>query len=108
MTASASTRPGSAGASLAEGASPATIRAALLPEDRDAFDQSYWEASERAKREYDVTPVHSTLENWRRQAIAQSDRDGFRRMVRRAAEFFTGEPVPDDEPFDVTRRRAGM
>ncbi|MFC5064512.1 DUF6247 family protein [Actinomycetospora atypica] len=106
MTASPSTRPASG--SLAEGASPATIRAALLPEDRPAFDQAYWEALDRAKTEYDVTPVHSTLENWRRQAIAQSDRDGFRRMVRRAAEFFTGKSIPDDEPFEVTRHKAGM
>lgn len=108
MTASASPQQVPAGGSLAEGASPAAIRAALLPEDRAVFDDAYWRVLDQAKREYDVTPLHETLENFRRQAIAQSDRDAFRTMVRRAAEYFSGEPVPDGEPFEVTRAKAGM
>lgn len=96
------------GGSLARGATPAAIRAALLPGDRDRFDQDYWHALEQAKQDYDVTGLHSTLENWRRQAIAQSDPESFRTMVRRAAAFFSGQPVPDDEPFEITRSKAGM
>ena len=48
------------------------------------------------------------IEEYRCHAIAQSDPVAFRRSVRRAAEFFSGEPVPDDEPFAMTRVKAGM
>lgn len=108
MTASASPYHVPADRSLAENASPATIREALLPEDRERFDEAYWQALDQAKRDYDMTPIHRTLERWRRQAIAQSDPEAFRLMVRRAAAFFSGQPVPDDEPFEVTRAKAGM
>jgi hypothetical protein len=36
-----------------------------------------------------------------------ADPDDFRRMVRRAAELLTGEPVPADEPPSVTCAKAG-
>ncbi|MCD2186630.1 DUF6247 family protein [Actinomycetospora soli] len=107
MTTSTSPRPERRG-SLARGASPASIRAALLPEDKTVFDAAYEDALERARRDYDLAALHDTLENWRRQAIAQSDPEAFRLMVRRAAAFFSGEPVPSDEPFAVTRAKAGM
>ena len=97
-----------AGGSLANGASPATIRAALFPEDRERFDHAYGRALDEARQDYDIAGLHSTLETWRRQAIAQSDPEAFRTMVRRAAAFFSGEPVPVDEPFEVTRAKAGM
>ena len=108
MTASASPHQGPIGGSLAEGASPAAIRAALLPEDRGPFDEAYSRALDQAKRDDDVTGLHQTPEDWRRQAIAQSDRDAFRLMVRRVAEFASGEPVPEGEPFAVTRGKAGL
>jgi len=38
----------------------------------------------------------------------QADRGDFRRVARRAAELRTGEPVPDDEPWSVTRVEAGL
>ena len=53
-------------------------------------------------------PAETVLEEWRRRAVLQSDPEAFRRSVRRAAEFFTGEPTPQDEPFETTRDRAGM
>lgn len=107
MTTSTSPRPERAG-SLAQGASPAAIRAALLPEDQAAFDEVYGTALDQAKRDYDLAVLHATLENWRRQAIAQSDPEAFRRMVSRVAAFYSGEPVPGDESFAVTRAKAGM
>jgi hypothetical protein len=107
VTASASSEV-PAGGSLAKGASPATIRAALLPEDRERFDHAYGRALDEARQDGDITWLHSTLETWRRQAIAQSAPEAFRTMVRRAAAFFSGEPVPVDEPFEVTRAKAGM
>ncbi|PVZ11029.1 DUF6247 family protein [Actinomycetospora cinnamomea] len=94
--------------SLAQGASPAAIHAALLPADREVFLAAYGAALDRARSMLHLAPVHELLEEWRRRAILQSDPAAFRRSVRRAAEFFSGEPVPDDEPFEVTRARAGM
>lgn len=108
MTASASSEGTPRSRFLGTGASPATIRAALFPEDRELFDQAYATALDEARSSYELTSVHDTVEEWRRRAIAQSDPEAFRRMVRRAAEFFSGEPVADDEPFAVTRAKAGM
>lgn len=107
VTASTSPPPERPG-SLARGAAPASIRAALLPEDRAEFDDAYVRALDQARREYDLRALHDALENWRRRAIAQSDPEAFRLMVRRAAAFYSGEPVPADEPFAVTRAKAGM
>lgn len=108
MTASASREDPSGGRSLSAGASPATIRAALLPEDQAPFDQAYAEALDEARRTYQLTPVLEAVEEWRRRAILQSDPEAFRRSVRRAAEFFTGQSVPEGEPFATTRAKAGM
>lgn len=94
--------------SLAAGASPAAIRAGLFAEDRPGFDVAYEAALDEARRSYELAAVHEVLEEWRRRAILQSDPDAFRRSVRRAAEFYTGEPVPDGEPFEVTRANAGL
>ena len=107
MTASASEEMPQA-RSLATGASPGTIRAALFAEDRELFDRAYAAALDEARRSYELTPVLETVEEWRRRAVLQSDPEAFRRSVRRAAEFFTGEAVPEDEPFAVTRAKAGL
>ena len=108
MSTSAAQHGSSEKVSLARGVSPADIRRALLPEDREPFDEAYSEALEQARRSYDITPLLETIEEYRCHAIAQSDPVAFRRSVRRAAEFFSGEPVPDDEPFAMTRVKAGM
>jgi hypothetical protein len=94
--------------SLAPGASPAAIHGALLPAERDAFIAAYHAALDHARSTLHLAPVHDLLEEWRRRAVLQSDPAAFHRSVRRAAEFFTGRPVPDDEPFEVTRAHAGL
>lgn len=94
--------------SLAAGASPAAIRAGLFPEDLPQFDAAYAAALDEARQTYELAPVFDVLEQWRRRAILQSDPDAFRRSVRRAAEYYTGRPVPDEEPFEVTRANAGL
>lgn len=94
--------------SLAAGASPAAIRSGLFAEDRPEFDAAYGAALDEARRTYELAPVHDVLEQWRRRAILQSDPEAFRRSVRRAAEYYTGEPVPDGEAFEVTRAHAGL
>lgn len=93
---------------LLPGAAPRAIREHLLPEDREQFDAAYAQALAEAKASLDLTGLFETLEQWRRIAVLQSDREKFRHAVRRAAELLTGEPVPDDEPFAVTRAKAGM
>lgn len=69
---------------------------------------AYEAAFDAARRTLDVAPLLETLEDWRRVAVLQSDPQRFRRTVRRAAEFVTGRPSPDDEPFEVTPTKAGM
>lgn len=100
-------RPGS-GHPLGAGATPAAIRAGLLPADQSAFDASYAAALGEARHSLDLTELFRTLEHWRRAAVLQSDPENYRRMVRRVAETLTGRPVPDDEPLELTRARAGL
>jgi len=93
---------------LLPGASPAAIRAALLPADRARFDAAYGEALAQARETLDLTELFKRLEHWRRLALLQSNPEDYRRVVRRAAEAVTGQPVPEDEPLEVTRTRAGL
>ncbi len=93
---------------LRPGASPHDIRVALLPEDRELFDNAYAQALVEARQSLDLTELFKVLEQWRRTAVLQSDRSAFRHAVRRAAELLTGEAVPEDEPLSVTRVKAGM
>ena len=93
---------------LLPGAAPAAIRDALLPEDRTAFDVAYQDALAQARESLELTELFRTLEQWRRLALLQRDRQRFGSVIRRAAERLTGKPVPDSEPLDRTRRRAGL
>ena len=93
---------------LLPGAAPAAIREALLPEDRATFDAAYEGALAVARESLDLGELFRVLEQWRRVALLQRDPDGYRSLVRRAAELLTGEPAPEDEPLAVTRARVGM
>lgn len=93
---------------LLPGAAPGAIREALLPEDRAEFDSAYEQALGAARESMDLTELFRRLEHWRRVALLQRDRDGYRSLVRRAAERLTGAPVPEDEPLAETRARAGL
>lgn len=93
---------------LLPGATPAAIRAALLPDDRAAFDVAYRAALAQARESLELTELFRTLERWRRLALLQRDPARFGSVVRRAAERVSGEPVPEDEPLDRTRRRVGL
>jgi Family of unknown function (DUF6247) len=96
------------GDALLPGAAPAAIREALLAEDRAEFDSAYGEALGAARESMDLTDLFRRLEHWRRVALLQRDRAGYRSLVRRAAERLTGQPVSEDEPLAVTRARAGL
>ncbi|PVZ05800.1 DUF6247 family protein [Actinomycetospora cinnamomea] len=106
MTRSASPQP--VEHPLRPGASPATIRSFLLPEDRPRFVEAYEAALDEARQTLNLTPVYDVVEDWRRVALVQADPARFRRAVERVAETLAGEPVPSDEPFEVTRARAGL
>ena len=93
---------------LLPGAAPAAIRETLLPEDRAEFDSAYERALAVTRESLDLSELFRVLEFWRRLALLQRDRDGYRALVRRAAELLTGEPVAEDEPLAITRARAGM
>lgn len=93
---------------LAPGASPAAIRAALLPEDRGVFDDAYAAALDEARTTLDLAALLDLVESWRRVAALQADRSRFERVARRTAELRTGEPVPAGEPLSTIRARAGL
>lgn len=93
---------------LAPGASPAAVRSHLLVADRARFDAAYDAALRVARENLDLTALHATVEHWRRMALMQQDGPDFRRVVRRTAELRTGQPVPPDEPLEITRAKAGI
>lgn len=93
---------------LLPGASPAAIRAGLVPGDQLAFDADYTQALSTARDQLDLSELLQCLEHWRRRALLQRDPDEFAALVRRASERLTGRPVPDGEPLAETRHRVGM
>ena len=96
------------GSPLDPGASPAAIRAGLLPEDRERFDAALDTALREVRASLDPTDSFTMLERWRRLAVVQSDPAEFARLARRAAEKLTGAAPPEDEPLAVTRATTGM
>jgi hypothetical protein len=79
-----------------------------LSVDRIRFDAAYEVALAESRESLDLPGLFRMLEHWRRVAVLQSDPEGYRRVVRRAAEALTGEEIPADEPLEVTRARAGL
>jgi hypothetical protein len=61
------------GDALLPGASPAAIRAALLPDDQALFDRAYADALAAARDQLDLTELLRCLESWRRLALLQRD-----------------------------------
>ena len=106
MSAAAHEPPASAPPSLPlPGATPREIRAALHPEDREAFDRDYQAALDEAGRSLDLAGVHDVVEHWRVRSWITRDRQQHRRVVRRAAQLLTGVEPPADEPVTVTESR---
>ena len=91
--------------SLPEGAGPRTIRAALLVEEREEFDQAYRRALAEAGDTLELAGVLDVLEHWRRRAIMSADPQAYRRMLRRAARLLSGDEVPEDEPLAQPKER---
>ena len=87
-------------------ASPAQVRAALIPEDLAEFDRQWRSAMATATETLDLTGVHRILECWRRIAwlTTANGPGGYRRMLARAdGTLRTGELPPDSVPLDQVK-----
>lgn len=91
-------------------ATPAQIRAALLPEEAVEFDLQWRRAMAEATAALDLGIVHATLDEWRRVArlTAAQGAEAHRRMYRRAASRWVGIDIPEDEPLPRTKGRLGL
>jgi hypothetical protein len=90
---------------LPAGSGPRAIRAALIVEEREEFDQDYRRALTQAGETLDLADVLDTLEHWRRRAIMSTDPGAYRRMLRRAAQLLCGVEVPEDESIEALKQR---
>lgn len=78
-------------------ASPAEVRAALVPEEAAEFDRQWTDVMARATRNLDLTEVLATLESWRRVAWVTTvhSPEQHRRMLAAAEERLrTGDRHP--------------
>lgn len=74
------------------GKTPEAIRAALLPEERDAFDADCRHALGQAVAESSLQPVREMIEHWWRIAkITQHDPAAHRRMLKRIDQTLAGD-----------------
>ena len=92
-------------------ASPARVRAALIPEEVAEFDRQWAEVMARATRELDLTEVLETLEAWRRVAwITTANGPGrHRRMLAGAEERMrTGERHAGAVPWEQLKAELGL
>ena len=87
-------------------ASPAEVRAALIPEEAAEFDRQWREATTNPEAPDRI----KLLESWRRVAwmTAANGPAAHRQMYRRAAARLTGEDIPADEPLSRTKARLGL
>lgn len=90
-------------------ATPAEIRAALIPEEQVEFDKAWRQAMLEALDRRDLAGVYETLDDWRRIAwmTASSGHRAHREMWRRAAAAHGGEPVPANESLAAIKARLG-
>jgi Family of unknown function (DUF6247) len=100
---------GQTGQSFAD-ASPAEVRAALIPEEAAEFDLAWRAVMATATETLDPTEVFATLDSWRRVArlTAAAGAQAHRAMYHRVASALTGEPVPADEPLTEVKARLGL
>jgi hypothetical protein len=110
MTAAAAQGPGSGRPPFAD-ASPAQVRAALIPEGVSVFDRQWRAVMAAATESLDLSDVHRTLETWRRVAWLTTARghDGYRRLLADAERRTrTGERAPGAVSWDELRAQLGV
>ena len=92
-------------------ASPAEVRAALIPEEAAEFDRHWAEVMAKATRDLDLTGVHRALESWRRVAwiTATHGPEQHRKMLASVAERIrTGERAPGAVSWDELKVKLGL
>ena len=92
-------------------ASPADVRAALIPEEAAEFDRQWREVVARATQQLDLTEVLEVLEAWRRVAwiTVTNGPDRHRRMLASVAERLrTGDRHPGAVPWDQLKVELGL
>jgi hypothetical protein len=89
-------------------ASPAELREAIVPEDRELFDEQYRQALDAAAETLTLDALEKFLAHWRRIAWSQTDmgHEKWRAMLARAEETLrTGESPPGTVSADEMRQR---
>lgn len=89
-------------------ASPAVVRAALLPEDVARFDEQWRAVMAAATGSYDLSAVHHLLDYWRQIArlTVGLGHDGYRQMLVQAERTArTGEMPVGSVPIEEVRIR---
>ena len=81
---------------LPQDATPQAIRAALVAEERTAFERDYQAALAEAGKTLDLTRVLDVLNNWRHVAwiTRRHGTEAHQRMLDAAARLMAGEDVP--------------
>jgi hypothetical protein len=77
-------------------ATPQAVRAALVAEERAAFDRDYQAALAEAGKTLDLTGVLDVLNNWRHVAwiTQRHGAETHQRMLNAAARLMAGDDVP--------------
>jgi hypothetical protein len=110
MTATAGSTPVPGRPPFAD-ASPAQVRAALLPEDAAEFDRQWQDVMARATRDLDLTEVHHVLDTWRRVAwvATATGHERYRAVLASAEERLrTGERHPGAMPWNQLKAELGL
>lgn len=105
MPVAATTRP-----PFAE-ASPAEIRAALIPEEQGEFDRQYQRALHAAGESYSLEKLDKTLTAWRRVAWMTTAHgpEAYRRMLAKAEQTArTGEPPAGSVAWEQVKAELGL
>ncbi|MDQ2790871.1 MAG: DUF6247 family protein [Actinomycetota bacterium] len=92
-------------------ASPALVRAALIPEDVERFDRQWRQVMANATKHLDLTEVLATLDSWRRIAwlTTANGPDSYRRMLSQADHVLrTGESPADSVPWRQLKAELGL
>jgi hypothetical protein len=111
VTAAAGEPPASAGRPPFADASPAQLRAALIPEDAAEFDRQWREVMTRATENLDLAEVLAILESWRRIAWLTSANGpaGYRRILANAEHLQrTGELPAGAVPWRQLKVELGL
>lgn len=75
-------------------ATPAEVRALLVPDERPRFDVEYRQALDVAAETLSLDELDATMGSWRRIAWLCTDQVRYHQMWRRAARSYTGEAAP--------------